>query len=137
MNSLAKIIGVVLFCLLSIVSAYSQEKIKTVDEIRTLISQDSIEKAKAIATKNIELYKSQKQYDSLTEYIRFEGHFKFHNGNTQAAIIKAKKLTEYITTTNDPHLIKKAITQMGYIYDNAGQTERAYDVLLQAVEPTS
>lgn len=138
MKPFAKIISVVsIFCLLSIVSAYSQEKTWTVNEIRTLISQDSIEKAKTIASKNIELYKSQKQYDSLTEYIRFEGHFKLNNGDTQMAIAKAKKLTDYITATKNPYLIKKAITQMGYIYDNAGQTERAYEILLQAVEPTS
>lgn len=138
MKCLTQILSIVfIFCLLGIVSAFSQEKILTVNEIRTLISQDSLQKAKSVASKNIEFYKGQNQYDSLIEYIRFEGNFKLNNGNTQTAIANAKKLTDYVTATKDPHLIALALKQMAYIYDNAGLSGKAYDIMLDAVEPTS
>ncbi|QAA82652.1 CHAT domain-containing protein [Aequorivita sp. H23M31] len=124
-------------CLLSIIPAHSQEKAYSVNDIRNLISQDSLKKAKTIVSDNIELYKAEKQYDSLIEYIRFQGHFKLNDNNTEKAIAKAKELTGYITANKDPHLIALAYKQMSYIYDNAGQHIKAYDLMLEAVEPTS
>jgi len=125
-----------ILCLFGIFTLHSQEKLKTIQDIHLLISQDSLEKTKILVSKNIAFYKNQKQYDSLAEYIQFEGSFKLNNGNHQTAISKAKKLTDFITATGDPKLIKKALTEMGWIYDDAGQTGKAYDLLLQAVEPT-
>ena len=138
MKSFAKIISTLcIFCSVGISAIHSQEKILSTSDIKILVSQDSLTKANTIVAKNIAFYKNQKQYDSLAEYIQFFGNFKLNNGNVQTAISKAKSLTEYITATKDPRLIKTALTKMGYIYDAAGQTNRAYNLLLQAVEPTS
>ncbi len=138
MKRTAKIIicAITLF-LFGISPIYSQEKPKSINDIHLLISQDSLEKARSIITTNIDLYKIQKQYDSLVRYIQFEGSFKLNKGNTQVSINKAKKLTDYIAATGDPHFIKQSLTEMGWIYDDAGQTGKAYDLLLEAVEPTS
>ncbi|MDY0102047.1 MAG: CHAT domain-containing tetratricopeptide repeat protein [Lentimicrobium sp.] len=138
MKRVLKVTGCLfLMCLLGTTSVHSQENIRTVNEIETLISQDSLVKAKAAVSKNIALYTKQKQYDSLVDYIQFEGSFKLNKGDTQAAITKAGKLTDFITATNDPHLIRMALTNLSYIYDYAGQTDKAYEVMLEAVEPTS
>lgn len=138
MKQFNKLIYVLLIsCLLSISILHSQEKIISSRDIKTLVSQDSINKASSLIAKNIAVYKTQKEYDSLAEYIQFEGSFKLHNGNREMAIKKAEKLTDYIVATNDPHLIKKALTEMGYIYDDAGKTVQAYNTLLKAVEPTA
>src|SRR5690554_3967045 len=138
MKPLAKIISIVfIICLLGISKLYSQENIKTVKDIQILISQDSLTKARAIVAKNIALYKTQKAFDSLPDYIQFEGSFKLNNGNTQTAISKAKKLTDYIAATKNPHLIQLAFSKMAWVYNDAGQTDKAYDLMLEAVEPTS
>ncbi len=138
MRKVYKITGLfIALCLAGISSVHPQGHIRTANEIQTLISQDSLVKAKAAVAKNIALYKNQKQFDSLADYIQFEGNFKLNNGNTQAAITEAKKLTDFITATNDPPLIKRALTEMSYIYDYAGQTAKAYEVLLAGIEPMS
>ncbi|MDX9908079.1 MAG: CHAT domain-containing protein, partial [Mariniphaga sp.] len=43
----------------------------------------------------------------------------------------------FITATNDPHLIRVALTNLSHIYDYAGQTGKAYELLLGAIEPVS
>ncbi len=138
MKQAYKIIGCLfLLCFIGMSSVYSQENIRTINDIQTLISQDSLVNAKAIVAKNIALYKNQKQYDSLAEYIQFEGSFKLNKGDIKTAIAKAKKLTDFITATNDPHLIRIALTNLSHIYDYAGQTDKAYESLLGALKPVS
>lgn len=132
-----KIIGFFLICYFFGTPTYSQEKTPTTEEINSLISQDSIEKAKILVVKNIEFYKTQKRYDSLAQHIQFEGNPKLNNGDKALSIRKAKELSDYITATKDPSLIKDALIELAYIYEYAGQTETAYDVLWEALEPTS
>ena len=138
MKQIVKIIGVfALLCFLGTVSSYSQKKILTVSEIQNLISQDSLEKAKTIVKNNIQLYKNIKKYDSLSEYIKLEGSLKLNNGETQQALDKAKQLSDYIISSNNPHYIKIALHELSSVYHNSGQTEKAYNILKQAVAPTS
>lgn len=132
-----KIGCLIALCFISITSIHAQKSIKTVKEIEVLISQDSLIKAKAAIAENIALYKTQKEYDSLAEYIFFEGNFKLNKGSIETAIAKAKKLTDFITATNDPRLIRIALTNLSNIYDYAAQTGKAYEVLQGAIEPVS
>lgn len=138
MKQHSKIIaGLFLFCIIGMSPAFSQKKLRTIHDIQTLISQDSLLKAKAAIAENIALYKTQKQYDSLLEYIFFEGDFRLNKGDKQLSIAKAKNLTDYITATNDPRLIRIALTNLSNIYDYAGQTGKAYEVLQEAIGPVS
>ncbi|MCG2429595.1 CHAT domain-containing protein [Aequorivita xiaoshiensis] len=138
MKQIVKIIGVfTLLCLLGTVSTYSQKNIRTVSEIQNLINQDSLEKAKTIVKHNIQFYKNNKQYDSLSKYIKLEGSLKLNNGETQQALYKAKQLSDYITLSNNPHYIKIALHELSTVYHNSGQTEKAYNILKQAEAPTS
>lgn len=138
MKQAYKIIGCLfLLCFIGMPSVHSQGNIKTIKEIEVLISQDSLIKAKAAIAENIALYKTQKEYDSLLEYIFFEGNFKLNKGNKETAIAKAKKLTDFFIATNDPRLIRIALTNLSNIYDYAGQTGKAYEVLQGAIEPVS
>lgn len=138
MKLVFKIFGcLLLFCFLDITSVHSQEKPKTIAEIETLIDQASLTKARAAIAENIALYKAQKQYDSLLNYIHFEGNFKLNKGNIELSIAKAKKLTDFITATNDPKRTRIALTNLSNIYDYAGQTGKAYEVMQGAIEPVS
>lgn len=122
-----------LLFLLTIFDGYAQEKIFTVKEIQTLVEQDSLVKARAVVAKNIAFYRTEKNYDSLSNYIQLEGSFKLNNGDKQLAVKKAEALTAEIKKTNNPHFIKKAFTEMGWVYDDAGQLQKAYELLLSAV----
>ncbi|WP_245574826.1 CHAT domain-containing protein [Aequorivita capsosiphonis] len=112
---------------------YSQEKISSVKDIQNLIEQDSFPKARAEVAKTITYFKAEKKHDSLYKYIQFEGSFKLNNGDKNQAIKKAEALTEEIKTSASPHFIVQAITELGWIYDDAGKHQKAYDLLETAI----
>ena len=119
--------------LLGVCSAFSQEKRASVKEIQTLIDQDSLKKARLLVAKNVAHYKAEKKYDSLYNYIQFEGSFKLNNGNKQKAIQKAEALTAEIRKKASPHFVVEAITELGWIYDDAGKQKTSYDLLKGAI----
>ena len=116
-----------------IFTLFSQEKIVTVKEIQTLIEQDSLSKARAVISKNIIGYRTEKMHDSLYKYIQFEGSFKLNNGDKKAAVAKAEKLLNEIKRNASPHFVVEAITEMGWIYDDAGQHQKAYNLVETAI----
>lgn len=122
-----------LLFLFAFFQGFSQEKISTVKEIQKLIEQDSFSKAQTEVAKNISFYRTEKKFDSLYSYIQFEGSFKLNNGDKEQAIKKAEALTEEIKKTANPHFIVEAITEMGWIYDDAGQHQKAYSILETAI----
>jgi len=105
----------------------------TVKEIQTLIEQDSLAKARAEVSKNLTYYRTKKIYDSLYNYIQFEGSFKLNNGDKKLAIKKAEVLTQEIKNSASPHFVVEAITELGWIYDDAGYHQKAYDLLVTAI----
>lgn len=112
---------------------FSQEKTSSVKEIQKLIEQGSFAKARSEVTQTITIYRAEKKYDSLYNYIKFEGSIKLNNGDKNKAIKKAETLTEEIKKNASPHFIVEAITEMGWIYDDAGQHQKAYDLLETAI----
>ncbi|QQX77262.1 MULTISPECIES: CHAT domain-containing protein [Aequorivita] len=112
---------------------FTQEKNTTVKKIQTLIEQDSLAAARTEVAKSIAFYKAEKKYDSLYSYIQFEGSFKLNNGNKNLAVKKAENLTEEIKRHASPHYIVEAITELGWIYDDAGKHEEAYKLLKTAI----
>src|SRR5690606_17571964 len=125
---------VYLLLLFSFQIVFSQQKIVSVKEIQALIDKDSLAKAKAAIAEGIAFYRSKKNYDSLYRYIPFEGSFKLNNGNKKLAIKKAEILTDEITKNAAPHFVVEAITELGWLYDDVGQHQKAYD-LLQSAAP--
>ncbi len=104
-----------------------------VKEIQTLIEQDSLAKARTEVSKNLTYYRTKKIFDSLYNYIQFEGSFKLNNGDKKLAIKKAEALTQEVKNNASPHFVVEAITEMGWIYDDAGQHHKAYDLLEKAI----
>ena len=108
---------------------FSQEKPYSVKEIQSLIEQDSLVKAGIEIAKAMTFYRAEKKYDSLYNFIQFEGSFTLNNGDKNKAIKKAEILTEEIKKNANPHFVVEAITEMGWIYDDSGQHEKAYNLL--------
>ncbi|MRT16324.1 CHAT domain-containing protein [Vitellibacter sp. q18] len=108
---------------------YSQEKMASVKEIQLWIEQDSLPKARTEVAKNIAFYRSKKLFDSLYNYIQFEGSFKLNKGDKKLAIQKAEALTSEIKKYASPHFIVEAATELGWIYDDSGLHQKAYDLL--------
>lgn len=119
--------------LFSIFVGYAQQKITSVKEIQSLIEHDSLSIARKEISKNITFYRTEKIFDSLYSYIQFEGSSILNNGDKKLAITKAETLTKEITQNASPHFIVEAITEMGWIYDDAGQHQKAYNLLETAI----
>ncbi len=118
-----------LLFLIPLFSGFSQEKISTVKDIQILIEKDSLAKARAEVLKSITFYRTRRIYDSLYNYIQFEGSFKLNNGNKKLAVNKAEKLLKEIKKNASPHFVVEAITELGWIYDDTGQHQKAYNLL--------
>lgn len=112
---------------------FSQEKIASVKEIQRLIEQDSFAKARAETERAIIFYRTQNKHDSLYNFIQFEGSFKLNNNDKNKAIKKAEILITEIKENASPHYIVEAITELGWIYDDAGQHKKAYALLETAI----
>lgn len=121
--------GIYLFFQASFFPVFSQGKIAGVKEIQSLIEHDSLAMARAEVAKCIAFYKTEKRYDSLYKYIQFEGSDKLNNGNKKQAIAKAKTLTLEIKKHASPHFIVEAMTELAWIYDDAGQSKVAYNII--------
>ena len=98
-----------------------------------MIEQDSLAKARLEVSKNLVFYRTEKIYDSLYNYIQFEGSFKLNNGDKKRAITKAEALTAEIQKNASPHFIVEAFTELGWVYDDAGQHQKAYNLLKTAI----
>ncbi|MDN3724700.1 CHAT domain-containing protein [Aequorivita sp. SDUM287046] len=102
-------------------------------QIQMLVEQDSLAKAQSEIARNISYYSSNKINDSLYSYIQFVGSFKLNKGNKSLAISKGEALVQEIKNSATPHYIVEAITEMGWIYDDAGQHQKAYNLLATAI----
>lgn len=122
-----------LFLLFGSFCGFSQERIFTVKEIQTLIEENSLDQAKTAIRQNINLLRNQKEFDSLFRYIKFEGSFKLNNGDKKTAIKKAEALLSEIKQNASPHFIVEAITEMGWLYDDTGQHQKAYALVEGAI----
>lgn len=118
-----------LFCFIG----YGQEKMTSAKQIQQLVEQDSVAKARAEVAKNIAFYRSEKVFDSLYNYIQFEGSVKLNNGDKKLAIKKAEALAQEIKNNASPHFVVEALTELGWIYDDSGQHQKAYDLLRSAM----
>jgi len=134
MKHINRNIAFLVLALISIGHVYSQDKEPvSVKYIQTLVAQDSLEKARAELKNNLTIYRAEKRYDSLADLIQFVGSFKLNNGDVKLSVKKAEALTEEIRKTNDPLAIKIGFKEMGWIYEDAGQTQKAYDLLIEAI----
>lgn len=115
------------------VYAFSQEPLRSVKEIQTLIEADSLQEAGRHVSINTQHFRATKQYDSLYRYIQFKGSSKLNHGNKKIAIAKAEKLVREIEKNASPHFIVEAFTELGWIYDEGGQHQKAYDLLERAI----
>ncbi|MGJ8591287.1 MAG: hypothetical protein ACSHXF_01990 [Aquaticitalea sp.] len=122
-----------IFVFISTTSLYSQDKeARSVKYIQELIAQDSLEKARIELVNNLAIYRAEKKYDSLANHIQFVGSFKLNNGDRKLSVKKAEALTEEIRASKDPLAIKIGFKEMGWIYEDVGQTQKAYDLVLEA-----
>ncbi len=102
-------------------------------KIAHLIDQGDYTTAQNEVNKQIEYFKSVKNFDTLVDYIQYSGSFKLANQTPVLAIQKANNLMTYLKTSMDPYIIKGGLLELAWIYDDAGLPQKAYDINLEAL----
>jgi len=110
------------------------DSISSISYIQKLVKSDSLEKAKKELDKKIEAYKSQKNYDTLTQCIKLIGSIKLEKDNLKKAIHKAERLAEFIKNSNNSTLIKDALLGVSNLYVNARDFNKNYEINLEALK---
>ncbi len=102
--------------------------------IEKLINEGHYEQARAELEQQLSAFRSERQYDTLVHYISYVGSFKLANNNKSLAIDKAKFLVAEIKEHSDAYITKEALLELAWLYDDAGEPEKAYEITQESLE---
>lgn len=108
------------------------DSISGIPYIQKLIQNDSINKAKTELNSQLDVYRREKNTDSLIRYIFLVGSLKLANDSHDLAIKNAEAFGEELKTYNSPFVDKEFLLELAWIYDDAGYTKRAYEIVEDA-----
>lgn len=110
------------------------EKTFSIKNIQNLINVDSLDKAEKELKKHLDFYRSQKNTDSLIKYVFLVGSLKLANNNHELAIKKAEAYGKELMQYNSSYVDKEALLEIAWIYDDAGYTQRSFEIIKQALD---
>ncbi|WP_245925713.1 CHAT domain-containing protein [Algibacter marinivivus] len=124
-----------MFVLLFVFKFQAQnDSISNISYIQKLIKNDSLEKASKELKTHLDFYRAQKNTDSLIKYVFLVGSLKLANNDYELAIKKAEAYGKELKQYNSPFVDKEALLEIAWIYDDAGYTERSYEIVEEALE---
>ncbi|MEO6347348.1 MAG: CHAT domain-containing protein [Aquaticitalea sp.] len=125
-------IALTFICILP--NAFAQsDSLVGIKYVERLIDQGNFKTAQTEIEQQIERFKAEKNFDTLVDYIQYTGSIKLANQDPAEAILKANSLMSYLKTSKDPYIIKGGLLELAWIYDDAGEPKKAYDVNLEAL----
>ncbi len=110
------------------------DSISGIKYIQNLIEHDSLVKAKKELKSQLDVYRSEKNTDSLIKYIFLVGSLKLANNNHDLAIKNAEAFGKELKAYNSPYVNKEFLLELAWIYDDAGLTLKAYNITEQALK---
>ena len=110
------------------------DSISNISYIQKLIKNDSLDKARKELKTHLDFYRAQKNTDSLIKYVFLVGSLKLANNDYELAIKKAEAYGEELKQYNSAFVDKEALLEIAWIYDDAGYTERSYEIVEKALE---
>lgn len=106
----------------------------TIDQ---LIKDQSISEAKEELQKQVAYFKSVKNYDTLAYYVRYYGSYTLSGENWETALASAKSFVEELKAYNSASINAKALKELAWVYDETGQSKKAYNTLEEALDYAS
>lgn len=114
--------------------SYAQnDSVANPDQIDKLIKNNSLKEAKQELHKQVAYFKTIKNYDTLPYYVRYYGSYALSGKNWDKALTEAKTFVEELKTYENPSINSKALKELAWIYDETGQTKKAYTILEEAL----
>lgn len=111
-----------------------QDTLRGIPKLQQLIADQKIDNARRELGEQIETFRSQNNYDTLTYYIEFVGSFALANNNWDKALENALPFVEELKSRNDRNITKKSLRELAWIYNDAGQPGVAYDLVIEALQ---
>nr|WP_321232835.1 CHAT domain-containing tetratricopeptide repeat protein [uncultured Psychroserpens sp.] len=108
------------------------EKHADIKKIKELINRKEIDSSQAELKKQIDYFKSVKQYDSLINYYDFVGSLTLANNDKQIVIDRTERFTSELLELNNPNISAYAKIGLASIYYQVNDTKKAYEVALEA-----
>ncbi|NJX14517.1 CHAT domain-containing protein [Tamlana crocina] len=108
------------------------DSISGIKYIQNLIKNDSLAKAKKELESQLDVYRAEKNTDSLIKYIFLVGSLKLANNQHEVAIKNAEAFGEELKAYNSPYVNKEFLLELSWIYDDAGLTQKAYKTVEEA-----
>ncbi|MDT0557094.1 CHAT domain-containing tetratricopeptide repeat protein [Ichthyenterobacterium sp. W332] len=95
-------------------------------KIDALLKVQNVEEAKKELYKQIEYFKSIKDYDTLPQYIEYIGHKVLANDNWNTAVKNSEAFVQELIEYNSPKISLYAYKNLAWIYSDAGHPDLAY-----------
>ena len=99
-----------------------------------LIAASKFKQAKSTLDQQLAHFRSRGNYDTLVHYIKYVGSFKLANDNRPAAIEAAQIFVSELMEKNNALLTKEALLELAWLYDDAGEPKKAYEITEEALE---
>lgn len=123
-----------LFLLNSEVVFTQNDSLTGVAYIQNLLDKDALQEAKSELKKQLDLYRTKKNTDSLLKYMSLVGSVKLAQGNHDLAIKNIESFAKELNQYNDLYVDKEVLLELAWIYDDAGYTKRAYSTVEEALK---
>jgi CHAT domain-containing protein/tetratricopeptide (TPR) repeat protein len=94
-----------------------------------LISDKKVDEARAELTEQINRFRLDKNYDTLVRFTKFVGSFTLAGGDKKMAVHKAETFVAELEALNDPYITKEAYLELAWIYNDAGDPKKAYEIV--------
>jgi CHAT domain-containing protein len=132
--SILKAMFILIFILKSQLLLSQSDSISNIAYIQKLIDSYELDQARNSLKQQLDLYRAEKNTDSLLKYVNLVGSFKLANGNQDLAIKKAEAFGNELEQYNNLYVNKEVLLELAWIYDDAGYTKRAYTTVEEALK---
>ncbi len=123
-----------LLVLISTSAAAQNKSISDISYIKKLLKQDSTNKAKTELSKQIDFFISQKNYDTLVDYLSVMGNIKSQKREFNETVKVAEDIVTFIKESENPETIKEALLGLSNLFFNARDFTRNYKTNIEALE---
>ncbi|MCW5518627.1 CHAT domain-containing protein [Aureitalea sp. L0-47] len=128
---------IISFLMLSGISFGQKDSLSDYEKLEVLIDENKLTEARTELKTQLDRFRSEKNYDTLVRYIKFAGSLTLAENNSAEAIKNAEDLISELELQKDPYINKEAYLELAYIYNDAGQPRKAYEIIEDAYSEAS
>lgn len=127
-------VGCLMGLFLSGTAIAQEDTLQGIPKIQYLIAENQLKEAQRELASQTETLKAQNNFDSLVKYTEVVGSFALAENDKTKAIHNAEAFIKMLNAYKSSYVDKEALTQLAWIYNDAGKPARSYELLEEARE---